>query len=110
MLLEQQQMIESLKTQLHRLLKHRFGPRSEVLDVDQLGLFADDSIVVELPVEEPSEQSPPASSAPPAIQRKKAVRVLKDLPREIRVLDLAESDKLCDCCGQPLHHFADECS
>ncbi len=49
MLLEQQQMIESLKEQLHRLLKHRFGPRSEVLDVSQSSLFADSSIVVELP-------------------------------------------------------------
>ena len=49
MLLEQQQMIEALKEQLHRLLKHRYGPRSEVLDVTQIGLFADSGIVVELP-------------------------------------------------------------
>ena len=49
LLLEQQQLIESLKTQLHRLLKRQFGRRSEIIDVDQMGLFVDGSIVVEVP-------------------------------------------------------------
>lgn len=113
MLLEQQQMIESLKGQLHRLLKHRFGPRRESIDVDQIGLFADDSLVIELP--EPvreSEPPPPKSAAAEGrpVRRKKAVRILKDLPRQTRIVDLPEAEKVCDCCGKPLYHFADECS
>ena len=37
MLDEQRQLIESLKANLHRLLKWRFGPKSEVINVDQFG-------------------------------------------------------------------------
>jgi hypothetical protein len=36
MLDEQRQLIESLKANLHRLLKWQFGPKSEHLNVDQL--------------------------------------------------------------------------
>ena len=49
MLREPQQPIESLKANLHRLLRWRFGPKSEALDVDQFGLFADESLVIEVP-------------------------------------------------------------
>jgi transposase len=110
MLLEQQQMIESLKEQLHRLLKHRFGPRSEVLDVSQSSLFADSSIVVELPQSVREAQRTGTAVGEPPVRRKKAVRVLKDLPRETHIVDLPESQRRCDCCGEPMHHFADECS
>ena len=66
MLREQQQLIESLKTNLHRLLKWRFGPKREVLDVDQFGLFADGSLVIEVPMPEPAaEAKQSASTAPP---------------------------------------------
>ncbi|MBW4053574.1 MAG: hypothetical protein HIU85_19355 [Proteobacteria bacterium] len=49
MLREQQQLIESLKASLHRLLKWRFGPKRESIDVDQFGLFTDGSLVIEVP-------------------------------------------------------------
>jgi hypothetical protein len=39
MLDEQRQLIESLKANLHRLLKWKFGPKSEHINIDQLGLF-----------------------------------------------------------------------
>ena len=45
MLDEQRQLIELLKANLHRLLKWQFGPKSEHLNVDQLGLFVDGSVV-----------------------------------------------------------------
>ena len=48
MLRERQQLMEFLKVNLHQLVKWRFGPKSKVLDVDQFGLFADGSFVVEL--------------------------------------------------------------
>ena len=49
MLDEQRQLIESLKANLHRILKWRFGPKSEVINIDQCGLFTDESVVIELP-------------------------------------------------------------
>jgi len=108
LLLEQQQMIESLKSQLHRALKHRFGPRSEVLNIDQGCLFADDSVVIELPVQ--SAPTPPiAIAGKPAAARRRAVRMLKDLPRVIETLELPEAERVCADCGAPMRPFGIEC-
>jgi len=118
LVIEQQQMIETLKSQLHRALRREFGPRHEAIDVDQLALFAgtaDQSTVIELAVvpavaaDEVSAVAPAAGTA--AVKpRKKALRILKDLPREVRIVDLPETEKLCGCCGGAMHHFADESS
>lgn len=108
MLLEQQQMIETLKEQLHRMLKHRFGPRSEVVDVAQIALFADSSQIIELAaaIEDPkAERTLPVG---PRARRQKAIRVLKELPREVRVVDLPEAQQSCDCCGERMHAFTAE--
>lgn len=111
-------MIETLKEQLHLALRRQFGPRNEYIDVDQLGLFggeAERTTVIELSVAAAEDDDNQKSDAcgtqgkAPA-ERKKAVRILKDLPREIRVVDIPEADKLCSCCGGALHHFGDECS
>jgi transposase len=109
LVLEQQQMIEALKEQLHRMLKHRFGPRSEVVDVRQIGLFADSIQVIE--VSQAIEEPPDAESTVPANRRvrcKKAIRVMKDLPREVRVVDLPKTQQGCDCCGERMHAFTTE--
>jgi transposase len=110
MLQEQQQLIESLKTQLHRLLKHQFGRRSELIDVDQLGLFVDGSVVVEVPQTPPPSAllSTPATTVP--IERKKAVRVAKDLPRVINEVDIPECERTCKECGAAMRPFGMECS
>ena len=63
MLREQQQLIESLKANLHRLLKWRFGPKSESVDVDQCGLFADGSLVIEVPPPEPAAEAEKSTSS-----------------------------------------------
>jgi len=49
-----------------------------------------------------------ADKAP--VERKKAVRIVKDLPRDIRIIDIPDAEKVCSCCGSELHHFGDECS
>lgn len=119
MLIEQQHMIETLKAQLHMALHRQFGRRNESVDVDQIGLFAgelDQSTVIELAVAESEESAEVkadravASPGSAPAQRKKAVRILKDLPREIKIVDLPESEKICSCCGGALHHFGDESS
>ncbi len=111
-------MIDTLQEQLRLALRRQFGPRNEFVDIDQLGLFAA-AVVDTGPVIELSEgdtekaeddlRIADESDVAPA-QRKKAVRVLKDLPREIRIIDLPDAEKVCSCCGGALHHFGDECS
>lgn len=110
LLLEQQQLIESLKTQLHRLLKHQFGRRSEIIDVDQMGLFVDDSIVVEVPQAPPPSVSPSTPATAMPVERKKAVRVSKGLPRVINEVDVPESERTCKECGAAMRPFGMECS
>lgn len=97
-------MIEALKSQLHRALKHRFGPRSEVLNIDQRSLFADESIVIEVP------QRPQVPAKPAKIEgeRRRAVRVLKDLPRTIETLQIPEAERICDGCGSTMQPFGFE--
>jgi hypothetical protein len=70
MLDEQRQLIESLKANLHRLLKWQFGPKSEHINVDQLGLFVDGSVVIEVPASAPTPSAatrvrPPANGVEP---------------------------------------------
>lgn len=110
MLREQQQLIESLKANLHRLLKWRFGPKSEVLDVDQCGLFADGSLVIAVPVSEPAAEAKQAASTAPPAERRRAVRVLKSLPRVIEQIDVPEEQKTCPCCGERMSAFGHESS
>lgn len=112
-------MIETLKAQLHRALRRQFGPRNEYVDVDQIGLFAGDpeaSTVIELSVadaeddDEDKKSGACGSQGKAPAKRKRAVRILKDLPREVRIVDIPEADRICGCCGGALHHFGDECS
>ena len=107
---EQQQMIESLRAHLKSALKRQFGPRNEHVDIDQIGLFTTDgSQVIEIPPADEAEDQP-KSKTPTGAPRKKALRILKDLPREIRVIDLPESDKTCSCCGKPMHAIGQDSS
>lgn len=115
MLDEQRALVESLKANLHRLLKWRFGPKSEAIDVDQFGLFADESVVIEVPGPEASDTEKVTStvlSAPEASpERRRAVRVLKNLERVIAPpIDVPEERKTCLCCGERMSPFGHESS
>ncbi len=113
LVLEQQHMIETLKEQLRLSLRRQFGPRNEFVNVDQLGLFSVkinyDMTVVEMEngaAEVVSITNTDNDRAP--VERKKAVRILKDLPRDIRIIDIPDSEKICSCCGGALHPMKDE--
>ena len=104
-------MIETLKAQLHLALRRQFGPRNEYVNVNQIGLFAgeaDGSTVIEV-LEADAERSASAGSDEqgtpekkiPAT-RKKAVRILKNLPKDVRFVDIAEADKVCAARGSGL--------
>ena len=110
MLREQQQLIESLKANLHRLLKWRFGPKSEVVNVDQFGLFADGSVVIEVPPSQPAAEAKQSASTAAPAERRRAVRVLKSLPRVIEQIDVSEAQKTCPCCGERMSAFGHESS
>ncbi len=116
LVLEQQHMIETLKEQLRLSLRRQFGPRNEFVSVDQLGLFAvslnDDSTVIEINVgaaEVVSTTNTDDDNNVPT-ERKKAIRVLKDLPRDIRIIDIPDAEKICSCCNGALHPMKDETS
>ena len=34
--------------------------------------------------------------------------MLKDLPRDIQIIDIPDNEKICTCCGGALHHFGDD--
>lgn len=112
MLREQQQLIDSLKANLHRLLKWRFGPKSEVINVNQPGLFADESVVIEVPEAGVDTAAQPSGSAPTSArtERRRAVRVLKSLPRVIEHIDVPEQQRTCPCCGERMAPFGHESS
>lgn len=105
-------MIETLKEQLHLMLRRQFGPRHEAVNLDQMGLFAkpdDTSTLIEV-TERDSEPCSREGVLPAPTERKKAIRILKDLPREIRVIDIPEAEKVCGCCGGALHRFGEDAS
>jgi hypothetical protein len=110
MLDEQRQLIESLKANLHRLLKWQFGPKSEHLNVDQLGLFVDRSLVIEAPASAPSDHAERSITSPATSERRRAVRVLRNVPRVIEEIDVPEAQKTCPCCGEMLTVFGHEAS
>lgn len=114
---EQQRTIQNLHEQFGLALRRQFGPRHEFVDIDQFSLLADlddGTVVVEAHVaaaEAAWETEANASGAPATTEpaeRRQAVRILKELPREIRIIDLPETEKVCACCGGTLHQFGDE--
>ena len=113
MLDEQRQLIESLKANLHRILKWRFGPKSEVINIDQCGLFTDESVVIELPQPNASDtekETTLSSVAPTKTERRRAVRVLRSLPHVIDEIDVPDAQKSCPCCGETMNPFGHETS
>ncbi|TPE43442.1 IS66 family transposase [Maribrevibacterium harenarium] len=88
-----------------RLAQHRqFGKSSEV-SPGQGELF-DEAQSIELETEESVDAT--TSSAPRKQPKRKPLP--KDLPRETVVLDIADEDKVCDCCQGELHCIGEDTS
>ncbi len=90
-----------------RLKQHqRFAASSEQLDQGQLFNEAEEL------AEEPVEEEAPETQTVAAHERKKPVRqpLSNQLPREVVTLDIADDDKQCDCCGEPLKAFGHDSS
>jgi transposase len=89
---------EQLRQRLDQLLRRLYGPRSERLHPDQPLLFA------EPPEAEAPTPAPPVEPDQSAKARRKGhgrQQLPRHLPRDRRVYELSEVERLCHGCGQP---------
>lgn len=110
LVLEQNEMIRSLREQLLLALRRQFGPRNEQVNIDQLTLFSDGSDACDLPPADIQEPSKDASDTSGKGDSRKGLTCTRDLPREIREIDIPEDSKICPCCAGRLHAFGFDAS
>ena len=109
-----------LEHTLEQLLRNRFGRKSERLeDMDPaLLLPVMQDYLKEL--EEQKTQEQEENSSPEEEETKETITYSRekprrmplpqDLPRDTIEYDLDESEKICDCCGEPLQRIGAETS
>lgn len=103
-ILEQHKKIEFLMEQFN-LARHKQFAASSESSPDQVNLFNEPEDILETP-EQAEEKVIGAHT-----RRKPGRKPLpKELPRETRIVDIAEGDKICDCCSGPLHEMGRESS
>jgi transposase len=93
---------EKLWQLIQRLLRHRFGRRSEKLDLEQLHLVLEDE-------EQTDAESAAAKDAAEPMERRRRTEVVNrnrgalpaHLPRYEVIIDI--ESKQCPCCGSALH-------
>src|SRR3954447_3850117 len=98
---------EKLWQLIQRLLRHRYGPRSEKLDIDQLQLVLEDE------EQSAAESDAAKDAAEPTKRRRRTVAANRNrgalpahLPRYEVVIDI--ESKECPCCGGALHMIGDD--
>lgn len=108
-----QRELEQLKFYIDKLVRHRFGPRSEKYDPNQLTLF-DELEAQEEPGSEAKnskEEEPPETTVSSYRRRGGGRNKIPDnLPRERVEHDLTAAEKLCPCCGTERQRIGEECS
>ncbi|WP_291169179.1 IS66 family transposase [Gimesia sp.] len=96
---EQQREVEQLKHFIDRLLRQRFGARSEKIAPNQMSLFDEPETAEE--AADPEDDEPPPMVVSAHRRRGGGRNKLPDhLPRERVEHDLTESEKRCPCCDQ----------
>jgi transposase len=101
--------IERLTAIIKQLQRHRFGPRSERLDPDQLALGLEDVEQTLAAAQAAAEQGQRAVRAVAAHKRRINRGALPlHLPREEIVIDVV--DKTCACCGGLKHRIGEDVS
>ena len=98
---------EKLWQLIQRLLRHRYGPRSERLDLEQLQLVLEDA-------EQSAAEDDAAKDAAEPAERRRRIEVAHrnrgalpaHLPRYEVVIDI--ESKECPCCGGALHLIGDD--
>jgi len=98
---------EKLLHLIEALLRHRFGPRSEKVDLDQLRLVLEDQEQAAAERDAAAEAAEPGEKRrrrPPADRNRGALP--SHLPRYEVVIDI--DHKECPCCGGALHVIDEE--
>lgn len=96
-------------SELVRFFKRReFGSKSEVIPTEQMGFFNE----IEEAMAEVLKEASSESQVVEGYDRKKPgrKRLPQNLPRERRVIDLAESEKICGCCGELMCQIGEDVS
>src|SRR3954468_6985983 len=88
---------ERLRQRLDQLLRRLYGPRSERLNPDQPLLFDEPSAEGEMTPPPPTD---PDEAAKPRRQGHGRQQLPRHLPRDRRVYELSEAERLCQGCGQ----------
>ena len=111
------QQLDKTNRLVQQLIAARSGTRSEQLSADQLRLFVQELGIQaseeSKPEEKPDNDSgnPPSASSGDGGGKPRGRQALpKHLKRERIVHDLAEADKQCTSCQQPLRHIGEEVS
>ena len=99
-----QQQYQHMLEQFRLAQQRQFGRRSEVSS-DQLGLFNEIEQAAE---EDANEAAAQRETLTYTRNKPKRKPLPKDLPRETVVHDIAEADKVCDCCGGELHQMGED--
>ena len=97
--------VEKLQALIHKMLRHRFGRRSEQLSPDQLALAMED---LEQEIAEHAAAKDAAEPSEEKRRQRRTARPLRNLgalpthlPRDEVVIDV--DSKECPCCGGALH-------
>jgi len=88
---------DRLRERLDQLLRRLYGPRSERLNPDQLLLFAEPAAGGEMTPPPPTD---PGELAKPRRKGHGRQQLPRHLPRDRRVYELSEAERLCHGCGQ----------
>jgi len=108
--LQSQRRMEKLEHQLARLLRARYGPRSERMDESQLMLFAKELLETE-PGNASEVQGDEDVVSPRKTGRHRGRKPLpKNLPRKKLVHELPADQLACPCCRQPRTKISEEIS
>jgi transposase len=102
--------IARLMAIIKELQRHRFGPRSERLDADQLMLAFEDVEQAIAAAQAAAENNAPTRTKA-AVTRKRNINrgaLPLHLPHEEIVIDVA--DKTCACCGRLKHRIGEDVS
>lgn len=113
--------LEQLRQYIARLVRDRFGPRSEKVDPRQLALFAAHGVDANDAAADSANDAAAADDegvAEPVeeivVRRRRRgggrMKLPADLPRERVEHDLPEAEKLCPCCGTLRERIGSESS
>lgn len=123
-IIQEQQLIIQCKEQTITLLEERlrcelikrFTPKSEQYpgqgdlfnEAEQLSTQPETELLSESVIKEASQDNTKTDHAPKSRPTRRSLPT--DLPRETRVLDISEADKICECCGQLRHQMGESIS